>query len=250
MKIRDFVLAVINASLYALVGIATTLGLFAVVVGGVRFWPSVFIPAVFAQVFGPIVGGLGAAIGIFLSDMVVHGNALVSLTIGVPANFIGFYVLGVVARKTPRNSKILYALAIILQFVPIIALYYLFKIGFIDPGTTMVFVGVAIVSSIIVAISIITLISRGKSYIYSNEVLAYTIGLMLGSLYIGLGLWLYTYVTRLDITAIPQEFQVRAPFTAALTWFLWTYYTEIPFMIYLAPPIARAVEIWIKRYSG
>jgi energy-converting hydrogenase Eha subunit C len=248
MKIRDLVLSIVNASLYALIGIATTFGLFAIIVGGVRFWPSVFIPAVFAEVFGPVVGGLGAAIGIFVSDMVVHGNALVSLSIGVPANFIGFYVLGYIAKKTRRDSKILGIAAIVLQFVPAIALLYLYQIGFLDFITTIVFLSVATLSAIGIAISMAILMFRRGSYVYPNEAFAYTVGLMLGSLYIGLGLWAYTYIARLNIAAVPPEFQIRAPFTAALTWFLWTYYTEIPFMVYLSPPIVRAIEIWMKRY--
>jgi energy-converting hydrogenase Eha subunit C len=248
MKIRDLVLSIVNASLYALIGIATTFGLFAIAVGGVRFWPSVFIPAVFAEVFGPVVGGLGAAIGIFISDMVVHGNALVSLSIGVPANFIGFYTLGYIARRTKKDSKILGVAAIVLQFVPAIALFYLYKIGFLDFITAIVFLSVAIVSAVGIVISMFILMFRKSSYIYPSEAFAYTLGLMFGSLYIGLGLWAYTYITRLNIATIPPEFQIKAPFTAALTWFLWTYYTEIPFMVYLSPPIVKAIEVWMKKY--
>jgi len=249
MKIRDLVLSIVNASLYALIGIATTFGLFAIAVGGVRFWPSVFIPAVFAEVFGPVVGGLGAAIGIFISDMVVHGNALVSLSIGVPANFIGFYTLGYIARRPKKDSKILGVAAIVLQFVPAIALFYLYKIGFLDFITAIVFLSVAIVSAVGIAISMFVLMFRKSSYIYPSEAFAYTLGLMFGSLYIGLGLWAYTYITRLNIATIPPEFQIKAPFTAALTWFLWTYYTEIPFMVYLSPPIVKAIEVWMKKYK-
>lgn len=249
MKVKDIVLAVMNAALYALVGVATTFGVFAVVVGGVRFWPSVFIPAVFSEVFGALVGGLGAAIGIFVSDMVVHGNALVSLTIGVPANFIGFYILGATTRRAPRDSRALAVLAIAMQFAPGIALYYLYSIGFIDYSTAVVFIGVAVASAIAIAFSLVVLMFHRKSYIYPNEAFAYSLGLMIGSLYIGLGLWIYSHITRLDIAAVPPEFQVRAPFATALAWFLWTYYTEIPFMIYLAPPIVRSVETWLKRYK-
>lgn len=248
MKVRDFVIAIVNAALYALVGIATTFGIFAIVVGGVRFWPSVFVPAVFSEVFGPVVGGLGAAIGIFISDMVVHGNALVSLSVGVPANFLGFYILGLAAKKARRDSKALGILAIILQFIPVAALYYLYTIKFIDFTTALVFISVAIVSGAGVAVSMVMLMFRRRGYIYPNEALAYSLGLMIGSLYIGFGLWAYTYAASLNIVGVPPEFQTKAPFAAALIWFLWTYYTEIPFMIYLTPPIARAVEMWLKRY--
>lgn len=250
IKVRDLVLAVINAVLYAVVGIATYLGVFAVVVGGVRFWPSVFVPAVFAQVFGPMVGGLGAAIGIFISDMVVHGNALVSLTIGVPANFIGFYILGYVARARSSRSVPLGVMAIVLQFVPALGIYYLYARELLDLTMTMVFVGVVIVTAIGIAIPMALLMYSRKRYLLPSEALGYTLGLMAGSAYIGLGLWLYSQVVRLGLPGVPEAFQFQAPLLAALIWFLWTYYTEIPFLVCLTPPIARAVERWVKRYEG
>lgn len=248
MNIRDLILSTINAALYAVVGIATTIGVFAVVVGGVRFWPAVFIPAVFAEVFGPFVGGVGAAIGIFISDMIIHGNALVSLTIGVPANFIGFYILGFIVRRVARESRLWSLAAVMLQFLPLVALYYLHVIGFVDVIMIYTFIGVAIVSAFGIAFSMVMLMFRKRSYLYANEAFAYSLGLITGSLYIGLGLWLYTHISRLNIVSVPPQFQVRAPFAAALLWFLWTYYTEIPFMVYLAPPIVRAIEAWLGRY--
>jgi hypothetical protein len=55
------VLIAMNAALYAGVGYLTFLGIFAPVVGTVRFWPSVVIPAVFAVVYSPRIGALGQA---------------------------------------------------------------------------------------------------------------------------------------------------------------------------------------------
>ncbi|MEM3031716.1 MAG: hypothetical protein QXK39_02235, partial [Nitrososphaerota archaeon] len=77
-------LIAINAALYAGVGYMTFLGIFAPVVGTVRFWPVVVIPALFAVVFTPRIGALGAGLGIFISDLVIHGDAVLSLTVGVP----------------------------------------------------------------------------------------------------------------------------------------------------------------------
>jgi len=90
------VLMAVNASLYTVVGCLTYLG---VVVFGVRFWPAVVVPAVFAVLFGPLVGGVGAAIGIFLCDMLSHGMPLLSLSVGVTSNFICFYLLGYMTRE-------------------------------------------------------------------------------------------------------------------------------------------------------
>jgi len=39
-----------------------------------------------------LAGGVGAAIGIFLSDMLTHGMPLLSLSVGVTSNFIAFYI--------------------------------------------------------------------------------------------------------------------------------------------------------------
>ena len=93
----------LSASLYAVIGYASYLGIFTPMIGVVRFWPSVFIPAVFAVLFGPRVGGISAAIGIFISDMMIHGNALLSLSVGVPANFVCFYSVGWFTDKIKNN---------------------------------------------------------------------------------------------------------------------------------------------------
>lgn len=91
MRIRNLTLSAMGGALYAAVGYLSWLGLNFY---GVRFWPAVVVPAVFACLYGGLVGGLSAAIGIFISDMVTHGNALLSLTVGVPSNFLGFYTIG------------------------------------------------------------------------------------------------------------------------------------------------------------
>jgi len=92
----SIILTAINASLYTVVGCLTYFG---IVVFGVKFWPAVVVPAVFSVLFGPLVGGIGAAIGIFISDMLSHGIPLLSLTVGVTSNFTAFYILGRLTRK-------------------------------------------------------------------------------------------------------------------------------------------------------
>ena len=100
------VLTAINASLYTVVGFLTYFG---IVVFGVRFWPAVAVPAVFSVLFGPLVGGVGAAIGIFLSDMLSHGMPLLSLSVGVTSNFIAFYILGNATREYSLKKYMLAA---------------------------------------------------------------------------------------------------------------------------------------------
>ena len=95
MSPKELAITGMGAALYAIVGYTTYFG---ITFYGVRFWPAVAVPGVFAVLFGGVVGGLSAAIGIFISDMATHGNALLSLTVGVPANFLGFYIIGRISR--------------------------------------------------------------------------------------------------------------------------------------------------------
>jgi len=95
-KVLTLALTALNASLYTIVGYTTYLGF---VVLGVRFWPAVIVPATFAVLFGPLVGGVGAGIGIFISDMLTHGMPLLSLSVGVTSNFIAFYLLGYLCKN-------------------------------------------------------------------------------------------------------------------------------------------------------
>ncbi|RLE80596.1 MAG: hypothetical protein DRJ36_02085, partial [Thermoprotei archaeon] len=106
MKTVDLVATGVCGVLYAVVGYLTYLGIFCPVVGVVRFWPVVVIPAVFSVLFGPIAGGVGAAIGIFISDMLVHGNALLSVTVGVTSNFTCFYLIGVLSRMDMNWGRV------------------------------------------------------------------------------------------------------------------------------------------------
>lgn len=89
-------LTIVNMSLYAVVGLLTYFG---ITVGGIKFWPAVIVPASFSVLFGPYVGGLGAAGGIFIADLITHGDALLSLSVGVPANLAAFFILGVLTHR-------------------------------------------------------------------------------------------------------------------------------------------------------
>jgi uncharacterized membrane protein len=103
-KTRLITLVSINAALYTIIGYLTYAG---IIIQGVRFWPAVVIPAVFSVLFGPIVGGVGAAIGILISDMLSHGLLLLSLSVGVTSNFAAFYFLGYFMKEY-RLRKYLY----------------------------------------------------------------------------------------------------------------------------------------------
>ncbi len=63
--------------------------------GSGQFRPAVVIPAVFSTLFGPLVGGFGAAIGTLIADSAKYGQIYIrSLVSAVPGNFIGFYMFG------------------------------------------------------------------------------------------------------------------------------------------------------------
>ncbi len=90
----------ISAALYA-VAVALTASI-PTPWGVGQFRPGVLIPAFFALVYGPLVGGVGAAIGTFVGEAVTgftNTTPLLSLVAGVPANFVGFYLLGYLGRK-------------------------------------------------------------------------------------------------------------------------------------------------------
>ena len=224
-------LVAMNASLYAVLGYAGYLGLFAPVLGVVRFWPSVFVPGLFAVLFGELVGGLGAAIGIFISDMIIHGNALLSLTVGVPANFLGFYTVGYLYRRL-RGGGRKWLYATLMEEIAVILLVLLF----VDTVTWLV--ATAYLAGL--ALTIIFTLVYGKLDM-PEAVFACSTGLMLGSLIIGLGVYAYS-----QLFTLPTG-EKALPLAAALLWFLWTYVTEIPFLTALVPVIAHAVK---KTISG
>jgi hypothetical protein len=95
LKTQDIAVIGICAALYAIVGISTANVSFF----GIGFLPAVVIPAVFAVLYGPWVGGISGALGIFIRDMFVHGNAALSLVAGVPPNFILFFLIGYISIR-------------------------------------------------------------------------------------------------------------------------------------------------------
>jgi len=228
-------LASLNAALYAALGYASYLGLFAPVIGVVRFWPSVFVPALFSVLFGELVGGLGAAVGIFVSDMLIHGNALLSLTVGVPANFLGFYTVGALYKRF-KDGKRWLAAALAEEALVVALVLTAHYAGALDwPVVLAYLVGMAVTA-------VFTLAYGGSRFPLIT--FSCSTGLMLGSAVIGFGVYAFSQFFTLPTGAS------RLPLDAALLWFLWTYVTEIPFMIALVPPLAKAVERVLPRVRG
>ncbi len=177
-------MAALNAALYATIGLLTYLGVFAPIVGVVRFWGlAVVIPAVFAALFGPFVGGVGAAIGIFLSDMVVHGNALVSLVAGVTSNYVMFHLIGWISGKdfSSKLRNMLVGFGSIFVVLAFAATWYVG--GQVDLLTTLIFVVFCGISLMLLLV-VVRFWPRWRSY-----AIGAIIGNACGSAIIGLTLW-------------------------------------------------------------
>jgi len=197
----------------------------------VKFWPAVIVPAIFAVLFGPWVGGTSAAIGIFISDMVQpgHGIALLSLTVGVPSNFVAFYLVGSISRKN-MNWQSIIAVLIVGSTVLTGMIGYLFIIEALTIEVIVIFLGVLFVCcAIVVGVGLWK--PEWKSY-----ALASVVGLLAGSAIIGLGLWAYSQFLPLPLTT---GFERNAPLFASALWLVWTFATEIPFLVTIVPPVVK-----------
>lgn len=181
------------------------------------------IPATFAVIFGPWVGGLGAGLGIFLNDVILGNNPLLSLMAGVTSNFLGFWLLGYIANK--RNIRwitpvVTYGVATAL--LAWIAYVY----------TSLIYAGI-IVACYGIFLAVISFSSKWRSYEAGS-----VIGLLVGSAIIG------SMVPVFALFFTPFGGTPLAPFTLAggLALFIWTFSTEIPFLLLLGPPIIEAVQ--------
>jgi uncharacterized membrane protein len=225
------------AALYALVGRLTETG---ITVGGVAFWPAAVVPAIFAVLFGPWTGGIGAGIGIFIRDMLYHGDPLLSLSAGVTANFVGFFLIGYISR-TSFDWKKLSISAIIGSIIiagglllPTIlqptesAAYFSSELSSLD--IVLLFAG-TVVASILIMIVVAKFWREWRNYAVGS-----VIGLGLGSAIIAVVVWAYS-----QVFFSPTAY-FKAPISSSFIFiiFVWTFATEIPFILLLGPPIIKA----------
>lgn len=56
--------------------------------------PATIIPAIFTVLYGPLAGGASAAVGALIGGSLIYGTPMIPLASGVPANLLGFYLLG------------------------------------------------------------------------------------------------------------------------------------------------------------
>ncbi|HVP40443.1 MAG TPA: ECF transporter S component [Candidatus Krumholzibacteriaceae bacterium] len=238
MKTIEVAMIGICAALYAVIGRLTDFGLVTPTAGVVAFWPAAVIPAVIAVIYGPWTGGFGAAIGIFIRDMLFHGNPFVSATAGVTSNFAMFFLIGYISRRQLNWQKIVAGVFVGSAVVGLSASVPLLMFpsdAALSPtqltpfDSMLLFVGVSASSLILIGL---------VSYLWpewKNYTIASVVGLGVGSTIIGFALYSYS-----QFLPLPGGL-VGAPTYFILVWIIWTFATEIPFLIVIGPPILKAI---------
>ena len=225
----------ICAALYAVIGLLTSFGL---TVGGVAFYPAVVVPAIFAVLFGPWIGGIGAGIGIFIRDVIYHGDPLLSLVAGVTSNFAMFFLLGYFSKRTLNLTKI--AFSAIIGCILIIG--GLLLPTFLLPTESLIYTGLSfaetmILFAVLVSASVLAIIAV---FVFKKDWRNFSVGTIIGqgtgATVVSVTVWLYSslfYSQNGYFTApLPPEF---IPIIA-----VWTIATEIPFILIICPPIINA----------
>ena len=226
MKTQDIAVMGICAALYAIVGISTANVNFF----GIGFLPAVVIPAVFAVLYGPWVGGISGAIGIFIRDMFVHGNAALSIVAGVPPNFILFFLIGYISY---RNISLKQAIiGVIVAAIGLLAptIILLPDVTAYTGLSTEVFV-LSFTLTFILSLAVIAAVA-----IRWREWRSYAIAAVVGQA-AGAGL---LSITVWGVSPLFLSF-FGAPLSASLIFpiFVWTFATELPFILLAGPPIIK-----------
>ena len=171
-----------------------------------------------------------AAIGIFIRDMFVHGNAALSLVAGVPPNFILFFLIGYISHRelTLKQAIAGVIVAAVGLLVPTIIL--LPDITAYTGLSTEIF-ALSFALTAILSIVIITVVA-----IRWKEWRSYAIGAVVGQA-VGAGLLSVT------VWAVSPLFlsYFGVPLAESLVFpiFVWTFATELPFILLAGPPIIK-----------
>jgi uncharacterized membrane protein len=238
-EFKAFRIAIIAlcAALYAVVGYLTSFNLS---FGGVAFWPAAFVPAIFAVLFGPWEGGIGAAIGIFIRDNIVTGQPLLSLTAGVTANFAMFFLIGYFSHTKLDRKKTLLSLvigvAVILMGLLLPTVFLPSEsVGFTKLSTETIL----ILFSSLIAISFVLFAAIFK---YWKEFRSFGVGAIIGqavgALIVALGVWAYSQLFYSPGGYFTSP--LSASFASLI--FVWTFVTEIPFVLLVSPPVVKACQ--------
>jgi uncharacterized membrane protein len=232
LKAQDVAVIGICAAVYAVIGRLTDLGLTFL---GVAFFPAVVVPAVFAVLYGPWVGGFGAAIGIFIRDMLFHGNAALSLTAGVPPNFVVFFLIGYLANRNINMKKIVAGVVVAGTVVAagVLVPVVIFPAEFSAlTGLTTAEILLVFVFSVVLSLAAIAAVAfRWRQW--ASFAVASVIGQAAGAALLSATVWA---VSPLFLS----YFKTPVAATYILPLFVWTFATEIPFVLLVGPPIIKA----------
>jgi hypothetical protein len=133
-----------------------------------------------------------------------------------------------IARKNIQWTKTLAVLGAILSLSLIVLGYALYV--FVSLNATILFI------SLVIATYLITMVAGQKWPEWRSYGIASLVGLGVGSTIIGVGVWAYSQLFILP-KAVGGGFQLP-PWTI-LIFLIWTFATEIPFLITLGPPILK-----------
>jgi hypothetical protein len=227
MKTQEITLIGLCSALYAAVGYLTA----GITFFGIGFLPAVVIPAVFAVLFGPWVGGISGAIGIFIRDVFVHGNAFLSLTAGVPANFILFFIIGYFTFKQISLKQAVMGIIVAAVGLLVPTIIFLQDILAYTGLSTEVF-AITYLSTVVFSLTVITIVSVRWTE-WRSYAIAAVMGLIFGGALLSITVWL---VSPFFLTFFQH------PIAASLIFpiFVWLITTEIPFILLLGPPIIKA----------
>ena len=185
--------------------------------------------------FGPWVGGFGGAIGIFIRDMLFHGNAGLSLAAGVPPNFILFFIIGYFATRNIDTKKamvtlILAALVIVAGLMVPTLIYpaeFTALTGLPTTEILIVFASTVVASLVVIAI----VAARWKQW--RSFAVGAVVGQATGAALLSVTIWAVSPLF-LSYFGVP----IAASFILPL--FVWTFATEIPFILLVGPPVIKA----------
>ena len=228
MKTQDIAVIGICAALYAAFGILTANFSFL----NIGFLPAVVIPAVFAALYGPWVGGFSGAIGIFIRDMFVHGNAGLSLVAGVPPNFILFFLIGYISYRNISLKQALagVTVAAVALLVPTAVFFpdFIAYTGLSSEAFVLAFILTIMLSLVIIAVAAV----RWKEW--RSYAVAAVVGQAAGAGLLSVTVWAVSPLFPTFFTAGPI-----APYLV-LPIFVWLFATELPFILLVGPPIIKA----------
>ncbi len=168
--------------------------------------------------------------------MLFHGNAALSFAAGVPPNFILFFLIGYIAARNIDTKKIAVALilsaAVVIVGLIVPTLIYPTEFSALTGGLStaeiLLVFGLTVVLSLVVIGAVAIRWKQWRSF-----AIAAIIGQAAGAGLLSVTIWA---VSPLFLS----YFKAPVGPTFILPLFVWTFATEIPFILLVGPPIIKA----------